>query len=303
MYANISGKPVGVVIAKFQVPQLHLGHIHLVSHVRERHEDVLILIGYYPGVRNKKYQLTVGERIAMVEQTFLGQGFTVLPLIDNPLSSKKWSEDLDVLIKKTFPGRDAVLHGSRDSFIPYYSGVFQTAEVAPVYEDSGTLWRAATEFPHSVDARRAIIWDQEHRPPFIYATSDLAVVDRENKRVLLIGKKAHGGLLSFVGGHAEKSDGSAAKTARREADEEIPGTRIGGMVYVDSITIDDPRYKGTPDGVMTTFFWTPYLSGIPVPGDDADSVHWVDYDKLVDSLVPWHRPLGEVLLIAMNTQE
>ncbi len=294
---NPDNKPIGVVIAKFQVAKLHLGHIHLISHVRERHKDVLILIGYYPGVRNKRYQLKVDERIAMVEQTFLGQNFTVMQLRDNPISSVLWSEALDALIQEKFPGRKAVLYGSRDSFIPYYSGIFPTAEVAPVYDDSGTQWRAATEFPHSEDARRAIIWDQEHRPPFIYSTADLAIVDSKNRKVLLIGKKIHDGKLSFVGGHVDKTDATAEDTARREAEEEILDLRFGILVYVGSITIDDPRYKGTDDGVMTTFFVAEYIKGDPRPGDsDADSVQWVSYDDLLDILVPWHQPLGKLLL-------
>lgn len=292
----MSSKPIGVVIAKFQVPQLHLGHLHLITHVRERHEDVLILIGYYPGVRNKKYQLRVDERVVMVKQSLAGQKFTVLPLRDNPLSSEKWSKGLDALIAETFPGRDAVLYGSRDSFIPYYSGGSPTVEVTPIFNDSGTQWRADTEFPHSVDARKAIIWDQEHRPPFIYSAADIAIVDCKKRQVLLIGKEIHDGKLSFPGGHVEKTDGSALVTAKREAGEEVPGAKFEELFYLGSIIIDDPRYRGTSDGVMTTFYFAPYLEGEPSPGDDADSVYWVSFNDLLGSLVPWHQPLGKLLL-------
>lgn len=299
----MSRKTVGVVIAKFQVPQLHLGHLHLITHVRERHEDVLILIGYYPGVRNKKYQLSVQERVVMVKQSLAGQKFIILPLRDNPLSSEKWSEGLDALIKKTFPGRDAILYGSRDSFIPYYSGKFQTIEVPPIYNDSGTQWRADTEFPHSVDARKAIIWDQEHRPPFIYSAADIAIVDFEKRKVLLIGKNIHDGKLSFPGGHVEKTDISADVTAKREAEEEVPGVMFGPLAYIASVIVDDPRYRGTQDGIMTNFFCAPYADGEPSHGDDADSVHWVSFSELINLLTPWHQPLGELLLKKLRSKK
>lgn len=294
----MTSKPVGVVIAKFQVPQLHLGHLHLITHVRERHEDVLILIGYYPGVRNKKYQLSVDERVVMVKQSLAGQKFTILPLRDNPLSCERWSEGLDALIKKTFPGRDAILYGSRDSFIgSYTTKMFPTVEVAPIYNDSGTQWRADTEFPHSVDARKAIIWDQEHRPPFIYSAADIAIVDCKKRQVLLIGKEIHDGKLSFPGGHVEKADGSPLVTAKREAEEEVPGAKFEELFYLGSVIIDDPRYRGTSDGVMTTFYFAPYLGGDARPDlSEVDSVHWVSFDDLLDRLVPWHQPLGKILL-------
>ena len=39
-------------------------------------------------------------------------------------------------------------------------------------------------------------------------------------------------------------------------------------MYIGSTRIQDPRYRKTSYGVMTTLFATTYISGIAVPSDD-----------------------------------
>ena len=41
---DVSGA-VGVIVARFQVPELHVGHQYLVGYVCERHQDVCIILG------------------------------------------------------------------------------------------------------------------------------------------------------------------------------------------------------------------------------------------------------------------
>lgn len=287
--------PIGVIVARFQVPKLHAGHIHLVSHVCEKHADVLIVLGYHGGVRTKLNPLTFEERRVMLGQTFPNQPFVIEKLQDHPYSSAAWSRNLDALVEEKFPGRSATLYGSRRSFIPYYSGKYLTVEVQPIFNNSGTATRQELAFPHTEDARAAIIWDQEHRRSYMYSTSDLAIVRSDTQEVLLGGKKSFDGLLSFIGGHAEKKDTGARSVATREGGEEVVGITIGDPVYVDSITINDPRYRGTEDGVMTNFYRAEYWGGQPKPSDDITTVCWVPRHKLKDILVPWHQPLGDLL--------
>lgn len=129
----------------------------------------------------------------------------------------------------------------------------------------------------------------------MYSTSDLAIVDYKADKVILIGKKIHSGLLSFIGGHAEKKDTDGRVVAVREGSEEVKGIVIGTPVFIGTKTIDDPRYRGSPDGVMTTFYRAPFISGTPENGDDADYVHRINRSDLGKVLVPWHQPLGEIL--------
>lgn len=290
-------KAIGVIVARFQVAELHPGHIHLISHVLERHEEVVIVLGTRGGMRTPRDPLTFEERCEMIKQSLPEQHFTILQLNDHPESSKKWSENLDALLETIFPGRAAILYGARSSFIPHYlTKKFPTREVKPVHSCSGTQARKELKFSHTKEGRTAIIHLMENRPPLVYATADLAIVDKVNHRVLLIGKDAHNGKLSFAGGFADKKDGTALNTALREGMEELLGIGFGPLQYVNSIVIDDPRYRGTCDGVMTTFFMAEYLGGTPYPGDDADSVQWVSFADLGESLVSWHQPLGKLLL-------
>lgn len=285
---------VGVIVARFQVPELHAGHRWLLSEVFKRHRAVLVVLGARKSVRSKLYPLTFEERDVMIRQAFPEQTFAVKPVYDHPFSQVEWSKQLDVLIRETFPGQEAILYGSRGSFIPKYAGAFPTCELVSTLPDSGTAHREALAFPHTRDARAAIIYEMQNRHPFMYSTSDLAIIDSASS-VLLIGKKAHGKLLSFVGGHAEKTDAHGRMVAEREGGEEVLGIQMGEPVYIDTLTIDDPRYRGTPDGVMTTFYWARYKSGHASPGSDADRVQWVERRDLEHRLVPWHKPLGKLL--------
>lgn len=294
--SNIQLEPVGVVVARFQVPSLHPGQRFLIDHVRGLHAQVLIVLGVSGGVRTARYPLTFAERELLVRQEYPGEWLAVEKLRDHPLSNALWSQDLDACIARAYPGRPAVLYGSRRSFIPFYTGRHPVVEVSPVFADSGTAHRDAIPPPATPEGRAALIYAQRERPPFMYATSDLAIVDSAARRILLIGKNVYGGFLSFAGGHAMKSDVDAAEVARREGGEEFLNVRFGPLSYVGTRSIDDPRYRGTSDGVMTTFFRAEYLGGEPAPGDDADSVHWVAVSELLEKLTPWHRPLGKLLL-------
>lgn len=286
---------VGVIVGRFQVDALHFGHQHLIGFVRDQHDDVLLVLGVRHGARSKLYPLKFGEREQMIRELY-GSAVRIAALSDNPIDPKFWSRHLDDLIEEMYPGRPAILYGSRQSFIPLYSGKFPAVEVPVLVAGSGTKVRAEMKFPGNRDARAAIIYEIENRYPFMYSTSDLAIVDKQQGRILLIGKNQHEGYLSFVGGHAGKEDPGAMAVARREASEEIPGVEFGELRYLDTLTIDDPRYRGTPDGIMTTFFEAPYLGGVAKPSDDADTAEWVGKGELISRLVPWHRRLGNLLL-------
>lgn len=297
---NRVANSIGVIVARFQVAKLHNGHIAMISEVLKDHKEILIVLGVRAGMRTRRDPLTFNERVAMIEESLPEIRFTFRQLQDNPISSDLWSQNLDALIDEAFPGRGASLFGGRDSFIPHYSGKFQTREISQIFPDSGTLARQALEAPLTYDARVALIREMESRPPLMFSTSDLAIVDRTKRQVLLIGKKSHSGKFSFVGGFAEKSDASAVDVARREGREEVLGIGVSMPVYVGAISIKDPRYNGTPDGIMTSFFHADFLGGEPFPGDDADSTHWVPFHELIETLVPWHKPLGELLLKALG---
>jgi bifunctional NMN adenylyltransferase/nudix hydrolase len=230
----------------------------------------------------------------MVREYYPHPDVKIVPLRDHPHSNRLWSEQLDALIEESFPDMSAVLYGSRDSFIPLYTGHFPTHEVPQLSKINGTSVRSELSFPKSADARAAIIFAEQKRPAFTYATCDLAIRDPKTEMVLLTGKREHSGLLAFLGGHAEKSDGDARTTAMREQQEEVRGVTLSSPVYIGSEIIDDPRYKNSADSVMTTFFAADYEGGKPTPSDDVHSVRWVHPRDFAQVLVPWHQKLGSL---------
>lgn len=295
-----SQSTVGVIVSRFQVEKLHPGHIHLVNYVRERHEEVAIGLGVHGGVRTKFNPLTFDERKIMVQQS-IRRKLNIFAVLDHPFSHDIWSTNLDKLVGDMYPGREIILYGSRGGITDLdtkgkpYTGRFKTVYVPELYGFSGTETRNGIEFPHTAAGRAAIIYDQQHRHAFMYSTSDLAIVDYATDEVIMIGKNIHSGKLTFLGGHAEKKDSNGQVVVVREGGEELTGITFGPPVFIGTKSIDDPRYVGTEDGVMTSFYRAPYVSGVPVAGDDADYVRRVKRSDLFDVTAFWHQPLCEIL--------
>ena len=285
---------VGVVVARFQVDDLHDGHRYLLDHICAQHETVLVVLGTSRGVPTARNPLPYSVRKEMVQAAY--PNVAVMELRDHPLSTAKWSDELDALIRTRFPERPAILYGGRDSFIPQYSGTFPTEEIKYFAVMSGTEIRQQLIFPHTREARAAIIYATEHRFPIIYPTVDAAITRWSTEEVLLIGKDVHGGLLSFPGGFNDNKNESDEQAVIRERQEEVPGIFTKQPVYLGSSPIDDPRYRNTPDGITTRFFEMEYVSGVPSAGDDANHVEWVKIADLRNRLVPWHLPLADILL-------
>jgi bifunctional NMN adenylyltransferase/nudix hydrolase len=294
---------VGVIVARFQMDELHRGHKWLVEEVMSRHMKTLIVLGCSGTlVRTKKDPLHYSERKIMVEKTFPNApGLNIKPLDDHPFSHTIWSEQLDTLIRNEYPGLEPVIYGARDSIADPnckypYTGSFKKALLDSPFKMSGTEFRRAIEFPHTRDARAAIIYDQQYRYNYMFSTADLAIWDRRKDMVLLTGKNAHSGKLAFMGGHVEKADRNAYDTAVREGGEEIKGIELSTLTLLGNATIDDPRYRGTGDGVLTNFYVASYLRGEPIAADDVDYVEWVRPSDLIEKLVPWHAGLGQMFI-------
>ena len=293
---HTSSSSVGVIPARFQVPELHEGHRHLIDQVQKLHEQVLIVLCSSRGFATSRNPLPYLVRKHMVLEAY--PAVSVVELLDHPIASTYWSRDLDELIKATHPGSDAVLYGSRDCFIPRYTGQFSSVEVPMITSKSGTDIRADIGFPTTREGREGLIYALQSRAPAVYRTADIAIID--HNRILLIGKDVHEGLLSFPGGFNDTLGESDEAAAMRERIEEVPGITVGPFTYLESFEVEDPRYWGTPDGITTSLFKTTYKDGSPTPGDDADSVAWVHKDELLARLVPWHRPQAKYLLTQWN---
>ncbi|MBI2039428.1 MAG: NUDIX domain-containing protein [Candidatus Niyogibacteria bacterium] len=293
----MTSSAVGVIVGRFQVPELHEGHRFLVNRVLESHDTVLIVLGSPRGLPTARDPLAFELRKQMILDEFPVESLAIKELLDHPISPALWSNELDRLIDDTFPNRSAILYGSRSSFIPFYTGAFPTHEVPPQSDVNGTLLRQEITPIHSCDFRAGVIYSIVRRPPLVYPTVDIAVL-RESRDVLLVGRNSEPGLWRFPGGFADESDPSYEAAVLREAAEEIPSVRFRNLAYIGSSRIKDNRYRDTPDSIATAFFAALYRGGDIRPGDDVHRADWFPIEKLhePDFLVSAHQPLGAMLL-------
>jgi bifunctional NMN adenylyltransferase/nudix hydrolase len=267
----------GVIIARFQTPYLHEGHRNLIDNVRSKHNKLIIVLGASPisGSRRNPYDYYTREKMIKKEYPEV----VVLPISDHP-SDKIWSQNLDMLLASVFPTEQFLLYGSRDSFIPYYSGRFNTSEL-PVHGDyNATELRKqyADKVFDSRDFRAGILYAYYNQYTKVYPTVDIALF-RNNKTELLLGKKAINNRWRFVGGFADPEDANYESAAKRELMEECGELEVTSMTYEGSAKVNDWRYRSEVDKIITLLFSTDYISGEVVASDDIAELQWF---KLAD---------------------
>lgn len=296
---------VGVVVGRFQVPFPHAGHCHLINEVLKRHRQVLIVVGCSKGDPSGENPLTYEMREEMLKSAF--PRAQVAQLFDNPISHDNWSLDLDDLIFRHFPHRNAILYASRKGFIPDYTGSYQTKYVKSIHLTSGTHIReeVARTARNTVEFRTGVIATLERRRPISYQTADIAILRDNNSRVLLGSKGVaiDGKDLRFLGGFIDTTDQSLEDGILREKDEEA-GRKllIKNLCYVGSTRVNDFRYRESRDAIMTALFRAEYSRGRAVPGDDMPILEWVNVSDVPKLLIPIHRPLGKLLLRNLKKQ-
>jgi bifunctional NMN adenylyltransferase/nudix hydrolase len=328
--ATFSPSPsLGVICARFQVAELHEGHKWFIDQVRARHTHVLIVLGTTVVKMSPVNPLTYEDRKEMLKQTYPGADWLLIDRVADHPNDAYWSQMLDAavtnnvafLAEKTNQKVLGIkLYGSRGSFLPYYSGAFQTEEITAVQEFlSGTAHRQeiCANPAHTVDYRRGKIAACADRYPISYTTVDGVIYDRSLDK-FLIGKKKGSDVWQFIGGFTDPTDVSLEEAIRREAGEEVIDWRdfddrgddratykepikLGEIKYLASLRIDDRRFRGEPDKIMTAVFlcihdgYSGQLSG----GDDIEKVNWVSLADMLttpDMISEIHHPIVKVLL-------
>jgi bifunctional NMN adenylyltransferase/nudix hydrolase len=290
---------IGVIIARFQVHELHEAHQSLIRKVAQNHKKVIIFLGIPTIPNTKKNPLDFATRRAMVQE-FIPDA-VILPLKDQR-SNAKWSYILDNEIKVPFGERTTLIYGGRDSFIPYYEGAYQTTELVTDTFASGTEVRnqVSRELRNSADFRAGIIHATYARRPVTWSTVDVCPYNKEGQ--ILLGKKPNESVWRFVGGFVDRTDLSDESAAKRELAEEAGSIEVSSMEYVTSQKVNDWRYAKSEDGIMTRLFITEYLWGRIEPSDDISELKWFDletfkvHNNIIDMIMPEHHDLMRKLV-------
>lgn len=283
----------GIIVARFQVAELHEGQKDLINTVIERCDNVIIFLGLSPIPHSKNNPLDFGSRKAMIKSVF--PNIEIAYIKDNKYDDE-WSGFLDAQIADQVPRSHRVgLFGSRDSFINHYDGRHKCIELEADRIISGTEQREniSRKIINSKEFRSGQIFAAYGQFPTSYQTVDMIVYDEEKQRVLL-GKKKTDKKHRFFGGFVDPSDDSLEEAALRELHEEAGvNLNTGPPRYLNSFRINDWRYRSEVDKIMTSVYQLDYLWGTPTPGDDIAEVQWFNINDVKANLVEEHHRIWE----------
>ncbi|HZY80403.1 MAG TPA: NUDIX domain-containing protein [Cyclobacteriaceae bacterium] len=281
---------IGVIIARFQTPYLHEGHKALINSVKTNHNKIVIVLGISPVLGSRRNPLDFHTRERMIKKEY--NDLVVLPLPNHPIDSQ-WSQNLDQLLSNTFPGASFRLYGSRDSFIPFYSGKFSTEQLAETGSYSSTILRdkISDRVLDSEEFRTGIIYAYSNTYLKVYPTVDIAVF-RNKKTEILLGMKTIDKKWRLLGGFSDPTDDNYEMAAKRELTEECGEIDTTPMQYEGSFRVADWRYMNESDKIITTLFSTDFVSGNPKGSDDIADVKWFPL-----------REVEEMMLVKLTASE
>lgn len=301
----------GVIVGRFQVHELHQGHIDLIQTVLSQHARVLLFLGVSKVLNSYKHPLDFLTRKAMIEARFGGSsyaGLSILPLEDMA-EDAAWVAELDHKIRIFAPMANVTLYGGRESFAPIYEqhqGKFgKVITLANIGSFSGTESResAAGNVIASPEFRAGVIYASRNRYPAGIPYADVALFDPNRERVLLCRRKIETG-CRFPGGRFDpQKDASLQATATRKLWEKTRYTSTSKLICLDTPAIKDWRYAGDVNSIVTAFFLGTNFTGTGMPGDDVDGLEWIDFDRLPQvKMVPEHRSLRDFLVRYLRRQ-
>lgn len=288
----------GIIIGRFQVFELNDIHEKLIAAVQERHEHAVIFLGSNPAP-SLYNPIDLELRLLMLNDRF-GDDIRVEEMPDLP-DDRIWSQELDRRILELRPEGEVTLYGTEEDFVQRYSGRYMS-EVLEAQEDDFPQNPHIGALENLRDFRAGIIYANLRRFPTVYPTVDIAVF-RNDGRELLLARKANETKYRLPGGFADPEDESYEDAALRELGEECGELTIDELTYLGSCRIDDWRYRGSWDSVMTHLYACELEDGEPEPNDDIAELRWFDTKKLnEESFVPEHRPLFEMLKVFLEEE-
>ncbi len=290
---------VGVLVGRFQVDELHQGHITLLDTIVKNHSKTIIFLGNSPCKCTVRNPLDVEARKLMIAQAYPE---AIIMYIPDMYTNKAWSNRLDSQVKDLV-GVNAVvrLYGSRDSFIKHYTpyGKYECEELEQISFASGTDRRKkiSQKVKGTKDFRMGVIWAVMNQYPKCLPTVDIMAVkdNKEGKTMVMLGKRNSEPKYRICGGFVNPRE-TLEDAAKREFREEA-GVEIHEPQYIKSFVVDDWRYRSEVDSITTSLFMAEIKTGTPVPGDDIDELKWFYLNgTIMEMLVEEHKPLVQHVL-------
>lgn len=299
---NMLKARIGVVVGRFQCVELTPGHRYLLDFVSRLCDHLCILVGTRDANATSRDPMDFETRKLLLQAAY--PHATILAIPDHP-SDERWSEQLDHILHKEFDCGEGVisrceitLYGARDSFLPYYSGIYR-AQIVPTYGNGdicATTARkdAAQTARDSADFRAGAIYALAHQMPTSYQVVDVAIINRDRDEILLGQKTCDDGKWRFIGGFVDPADPSLERAATREIHEEVGMIEVDELRYIGSTRINDARYRNQPDQIMSAVFIASYIFGAPKAADDMDLAKWFPLSELPE-LIESHQPILELV--------
>jgi bifunctional NMN adenylyltransferase/nudix hydrolase len=233
---------VGIIIGRFQVPELHDGHKALIDHVLENNDKLYVLVGASPFEYTKRNPLPVSGVIESVRDYLSEQDkeFVITSLPDCR-EDEDWSHRLDVLISCVAHKEKPTLYTGRDGFNTHYTGKYPVEVVDLGIDGAATEIRKNLEPTwDSVEFREGVVYAIQNQYPKATVSVDAIVLDNSHINILLVRK--HGETLwRLPGGVVDPDDTSLEHAMRRELGEETDLAFYTDPVYKFSTQVKDWR--------------------------------------------------------------
>lgn len=267
--------PIGAVVGRFQVHDLHDAHKYVIDQVVNNHKKAIIFLGVPKVVGTKKNPLDFDTRKKMIQHQYPDAVIIALPDVGD---DKRWTTELDRRIREVYPIGDVLLYGGRDSFIPYYKrghGQFDCKELEQHTFVSGTEVRkiVSETVKNSSDFRAGVIYQSYNQYPKVHPCVDSIILNDDFTKILLAKKPKENG-WRLIGGFAHPNDESYEFTLIRKIKEDAgANTHVTDIKYIGSSKVPDWRYRGEEDKILTVLFKCK-VSGQIEPSDDVSELKW-----------------------------
>lgn len=285
---------VGLIVGRFQTYRLHKAHLELIETVSKKHHKTIIMLGVAELGFTQQDPLDFQSRKEMLKETFPNANIEILPIYDCK-DDYVWSAKLDNEIQKLCRNATVKLYGGSDSCIERYHGNLPTEKFTTKNFERATDIRSSinSNFEINQEFRKGIIFTVQNQYPRVDPCADVLIINADTKELLLGKKGIDGDCYRFIGGYFDpRFDKSIEDTAIREVKEEAGvNVEISNLKYISSSIIDDWRYHGRKEKLLSTFFIAYYMFGNIQPGDDLDGLLWVPIETFIKApkLIKEHR--------------